>query len=272
MAKAARESVFRREPAPAMPANFKAELLRIGGTNDYGQPKLRVVWGGEATWFRAGQIRLKYPVNRKFSRLVGYTVTDLVTKKTFNLPASSNAPKYSPRYLVAPKYEDEEAGYPGWILEEWWPPELVCGAISFNEKTNKREYTHWEFARWYQPVDALQRPSGPKIDLLGEPPTRGEYRFLLYLDEEQEIGHPVPMSLDDSRVLQLIEKAIQLRQDQGAADGWRGLQSPEKTLEMYRPIKEEREKVEAQEEQELDDFLRDAIGSYARKLRHAYLS
>ena len=234
--------------APTIPQSVLDDLARIGGKNEYGQPKLRVVWGGNHQWFRAGKWRLAYPIARKFRRLVAWNITHIPTGNKFNLPAGPQ-PVFSAQYLVSPVYEDREIGYPGWILEEWWPPELVCQG--------------WDAARWIT-------HNGEKIDLLGEKPIRGQYRFLLYLDDGQE--PPTPLEITDHRIIEIVETAMRLREDQGAADGWRTIQTPEKAKQMQALIQRDRDKVTAEEEAELEEFIMDSVKQYSRKLRHAYLS
>lgn len=235
--------------APTIPAAVLADLLRIGGTNDYGEPKLRLVWGEVHQWFRAGKWRLMYPIVRKLRRLAAWNITNVATGAKFNMPAGPQ-PFFSAEYLVAPVWEDREIGYPGWILEEWWPPEVVCPG--------------WEAARWFT------KDNGEQIDLLGEVPVRGQYRFLMYLDDGRE--QPTPLGIDDHRLMDIIECAIRLREDQNAAEGWRKIQTVEKAKQMQSLIQKDRDKVTAEEEAELEEMIRDSVASYSRKLRHAYLA
>ncbi len=235
--------------APTIPANVLADLLRIGGTNDYGEPKLRLVWGEVHRWFRAGKWRLMYPIARKLRRLAAWNITNIATGANFNMPAGPQ-PFFSAEYLVSPVWEDREIGYPGWILEEWWPPEVVCHG--------------WEAARWFT------KENGEKIDLLGEVPVRGQYRFLMYLEDGRE--EPTPLAIDDHRLIDIIECAVRLREDQNAADGWRKIQTVEKAKQMQALIQKDRDKTTAEEEAELEEMIRDSVASYSRKLRHAYLS
>lgn len=236
--------------APTIPANVLADLLRIGGTNDYGEPKLRLVWGEVHQWFRAGKHRLMYPIARKLRRLAAWNVANIATGARFNLPAGPE-PFFSAEYLVSPVWEDREIGYPGWILEEWWPPEVVCPG--------------WEAARWFTKDD------GEQIDLLGEAPVRGQYRFLMYLDDGQE--QPTPLGIDDHRLIEIIECAVRLRQKQAGDGNWRGLQSPEKAKELQRLIQQDRDKTTEAEEQDFENLLTDILtDGYAAKMRHAYLS
>ncbi len=235
--------------APTIPANVLADLLRIGGTNDYGEPKLRLVWGEVHQWFRAGKWRLMYPIARKLRRLAAWNITNIATGANFNMPAGPQ-PFFSAEYLVSPVWEDREIGYPGWVLEEWWPPEVVCPG--------------WEAARWFT------KENGEKIDLLGEVPVRGQYRFLMYLEDGRE--EPTPLAIDDHRLIDIIECAVRLREDQNAADGWRKIQTVEKAKQMQALIQKDRDKTTAEEEAELEEMIRDSVASYSRKLRHAYLS
>lgn len=239
-----------------MPASVQADLLRIGGTNDYGEPKIRLVWGEEATHFRWGKERLKYPIKRKLRRLAAWNVVNTSTGAKFNFPAGPE-PVFSSEYLIAPVWEDREIGYRGWILEEWWPPELVC--------------LNWELNRWFQPRNEFGKPDGEPIDVLGEPPTRGQYRFVMYCDDQDEVN-PTPLDITDHRLIEIVEAAIRLRVDQGAADGWRKIQDPTTAARMYAHIQRDRQKLTEEEDKELEEFVTETVKGYARKLRHAYLS
>lgn len=258
--------------APVIPERVLADLLRIGGTNDYGEPRLRVVWGGSHQWFRAGKWRLEYPIHRKLRRLVAWNAVNPITGEKRHIPVkhsefSMSGPDKSlivipgakvdepvqpvlPGWIVAPVWENREVGYQGWVLQEWWPPEIVCQG--------------WESARW------LFRADGSKVDLLGEPPIRGQYRFLMYLDDGNE--PPTPLEITDHRIIETIECAIQLRQDQGAADGWRTIQTPEKAKQMFALIQKDRDRTTQEEEEELTEFIADSVKTYARKFRHVYLT
>jgi hypothetical protein len=94
--------------------------------------------------------------------------------------------------------------------------------------------------------------------------------FLLYLDDGQE--PPTPLEITDHRIIEIVETAMRLREDQGAADGWRTIQTPEKAKQMQALIQRDRDKVTAEEEAELEEFIMDSVKQYSRKLRHAYLS
>lgn len=250
------EEAFTQSEFPAVPESVEADLLRIGGTNDYGEPKLQLVWGQERLWFRAGKWRLKYPVARKLRRLAAWNITHIASGRRFNMPAGPE-PALSGEYLVAPVWEDKEIGYEGWILEEWWPPELVCAG--------------WEGQRWFQRTGADGRPEGEKIDLLGEMPVRGDFRFLMYCDDGEE--PPTPLEITDHRLMQIVECAFMLRQKQEGSDNWRSVQSPEKAKELQRLIQQDRDKETEADEQEFDNLLTDIISSgYAARMRHAYLS
>lgn len=55
------EKVRGRNPAPAKPDFFDAELTNIGGTNPYGESMLKVGWGWDLKIKRFGKDALKYP-------------------------------------------------------------------------------------------------------------------------------------------------------------------------------------------------------------------
>lgn len=240
-----------KSEVPQVPTTLLADLLRIGGTNDYGEPKLQIVHGTQATWFRAGKERLKYPVRMKHKRIVAWNIVDPITGEKWNIQGAK-FPVMPEKYLVTPVFENREIGYPGWILEEWWPPEVVCPG--------------WEAARWEM------MPDGKKLDLLGPEPVRGQFRFLLYLDDGNE-ENPTPLELNDHRIVEIVERAVYLRQKQSGADGWRGIQSVEKAKQLQEIIQKDRDRVTEEEEREFENFLKDIISDgYAAKMRAAYLS
>jgi len=241
---------------PRVPPTVLADLLRIGGANEYDEPKLQLVWGEEAQWFRAGKWRLKYPTKQKLRRLAAWNLVNVITGEKTNYPPSVR-PVETEGYIIQPVFEDIAIGYKGWILEEWWPPEVV---MIDRSKDPERDLHRWH-----------TKDDGTKLDLLGEPPIRGEFRFLMY-SEDANFDPPKPFAIDDHRLIEIIERSMQLREDEGAADGWRKIQSPEKAKEMYRALAEDREKVEKEQSEELDEFITDTVKQYARKMRHAYLS
>lgn len=248
---------------PAIPKGLLDDLLRLGGITDYGEPRLRIVHGTQAQWFRAGEMRLKYPVRRLKNQLIGYVVTNLETGAKEDYPATIQPQFDHLKFIVAPKMGTIEIGYPGWILEEWWPASVVCGSVSINEK-GERTFPGWEAARWVE-------HQGKKVDLLGPPPTEGEFRFLLYLNDGQE--PPTPLDIRDGRISDIIACAVKLRQKQDGADNWRGVQSVEKATRMQEIIQAERDKVTEAEEKEFENLLTDIIkDGYAAKMRAAYLS
>lgn len=284
-----REEDLLRSEAPKVPPNVLKELTRIGGLNDYGKPKVRVVWGGTERWFRCGLTRLKYPIKRKLRRLAAWNAVNpengekkhilvkgskfveiggkrLIVTPDGKVPSPDDdaVMPVLPGWLLSAVYEDREIGYQGWVVEEWWPQDIVFAGRHKNPRK--------DHLRWHQPLDLFGMPVGPKIDILGPPPTEGEYRFLMYLDDGKE-PDATPLDINDGSVIKIIEAAIHLRQAQGGADGWRGVQSPEKARELYRSIQADREKEEEAKEQGFENLLHDILmDGYAAKMRKAYLS
>lgn len=230
---------------PTVPENVLKDLLRIGGTNDYGEAKLQLVWGEAETWFSAGKFRLKYPVRTNIKRLAGWNVINSITGEKEYYPASIQ-PAVTPGVIVAPVFERIDVGYKGWVLQEWWPPEVVC--------------IDWEENRY------IKHPhTGEKVDMLGEKPIRGQFRFLMYVDDGQE--PPTPLRIDDHRFIETVELAVRLREVQGAHQSWRKIQDPARVKAMMEHITAGREKEEADLDQEFDEFLEDTVATKLRMMQ-----
>lgn len=107
--------------APPLVPSVPTELLKIGGMNHKGQPRLRAVWGGkeqvyiegdedvEAGWY------LKYHVCF-VQRLEGYEYADPITGEKHSVSNLIALPDGVPLNLV---HSREEIGKPRWIIEIW---------------------------------------------------------------------------------------------------------------------------------------------------------
>lgn len=145
-------------PMPYVPEWFTKELTKLGGYADNGKdPQLRLVWGGSATQFFEGRMRIKYP---KYSKKMQIGVEyPLPNGQVEFLPMSSLKDPNEKR--VGRIVEDwVDVGMPFFFVEEWLAPEIACEG--------------WDHARY--------KWEGLKcIDKLGPPPTEGFYRELFRL-------------------------------------------------------------------------------------------
>lgn len=169
-------------PAPSVPPGFHKALAEIDGLNDYGEPIYRLIWAGNATCWRMGRIRIKYPLhvsdrpvgwevltgryyrNGRFYQYPGRKGKRNRTPETRILPLScANDPSYGAGRLV---YDWVDIGKPRFIIEEWCHPDTAC--------------SDWEKRR-YGPHPR----TGEWTDLLGEKPSRGLYRPFLHLQTDK---------------------------------------------------------------------------------------
>lgn len=113
---------WRNYNAPLLNPSVPLELLKIGGTNHYGQPRLRAVWGGALQFHYEGdEINrpgwyLKYHLCFTPPKLRGYQYVDRITGETIQVTNNVSIP---PTALVQPLYHQEEIGKPRWIIEIW---------------------------------------------------------------------------------------------------------------------------------------------------------
>lgn len=104
---------WKKTPPPEQPW-FQAELTRIAGLSDRGQPKLRVVWGGTQLHDITEKPQLKYKVVREIIRGYTYVKKDgtLGVTKSMNLPDDAKVP-----WEFQPNRERVELGRLRWAIE-----------------------------------------------------------------------------------------------------------------------------------------------------------
>lgn len=225
------------------PPHIAEALRRAGGTNDYGEPNYRLVHPAVTRWpdnagVRSG--RLKYPKSARL-RQDGWKGKNVMTGQSSTWPMTAQPPVI-PGMVITPVYAYEDQPREEWVLESWWPPELACDG--------------WEVARWTH-RDSLKRGAviderlvvKGRVDVLGEPPTRGEYRFLMYCRDENE----KPMAISDARLLDILQLAIRSNAESGMADYWRQRLPENKSEQLANPLQEARDLEQRQIDQEFGD-------------------
>ncbi len=113
---------WRNYKRPYLNPSIPAELLRIGGTNAYGWPRLKVTWGGdEEFWYQGDHVNppgwyLKYHLCFTPPVLAAYEYSDPITGEKRQVSTDVALP-HGP--LVVPLYHQEEIGKPRWVIEIW---------------------------------------------------------------------------------------------------------------------------------------------------------
>lgn len=110
---------------PRRNEHFERELELLGGTNTFGNPILRVVWGGTIKSDVASRDTLKY--KQIWKGLTAYTYIDGDVIKTVSPLA--DIPKGA---VVAPVYSAIELGQTRWVIEKWQSVEdaIRCGRFT----------------------------------------------------------------------------------------------------------------------------------------------
>lgn len=177
-------------PQPHVPDWFTRELNQLGGKTDNGEPQLRIVWGGSATVFWLGRLRIRYP---KFTEKVpiGWEIINPETKER-HLVSFKEANELI--HLVGRVvYDWIDIGIPMFVIEEWIPPEIACDG--------------WEKRRW-----EWDRNTATRIDKLGPAPRGGLYRKLITLAELR--GHMMYYMEPNEQTLTYIKKMLWLQRQE----------------------------------------------------------
>jgi hypothetical protein len=232
------------------PPHIAEALRRAGGTNDYGEPNYRLIHAANArhpqnAGVRSG--RLKYPIKVSLKQ-EGWSGRNPLSGQSSHWPMSAQPPAL-PGMIITPVYVYEDEPRPEWVLESWWPPELACDG--------------WEASRWTH-RDGMKRGAviderlvkNGFVDILGEPPTRGEYRFVMYCRDE----HGRPMAISDARLIEILQLAVRQNAESGMSDYWRTRLPEGKSAQVVSPLHEDRER----EQRELDDEFGERVEGIAR--------
>ena len=211
--------LIRTIPAPQNPDAAQARLTALCGVNEFGEPLMRLEWGGNAERFLAGAWRAKYrmPGVKPQVMLVGWAENQGISGQIVKVhPASRKAPTPGqPGNLIQPIIEKHEFTDPFWYLAEWIPPEKMGDTPE-----------QWEARRW-------QLHNSKKVDLIGPFPERGQYRGLLRFAGPKDEFIPV----DDPRVFKTCEALWQLHQQMAATKGyWRDFMRPAEVEQVGRDV------------------------------------
>lgn len=157
-----------RAPDP-IPEWFNKALINIGGTNRFGEPMFKAVYGQTETQFAYGQIRLKYPAaNVNEEEVTGYDIYN--ANGTVNYVKGSRIPELlEPGSFMVPRYKRKklEVGMPFYIIERWQSVSDYFRPVGFHESIREG----WDKeVRWDIDIE-----SGQRIDVMGEFPSRGVY-------------------------------------------------------------------------------------------------
>ena len=113
---------WRNFHAPYLRPTIPLELMKIGGMNLHGQPRLRAVWGGsEEIYFEGDEVveagyYLKYHLTFTAPKLMAYEYRDGLTGEKKQVSTHIALPD---DVIVTPLYFQEEIGKPRWIVEMW---------------------------------------------------------------------------------------------------------------------------------------------------------
>lgn len=151
-------------PFNAADSHFQKELTRIGGLNPYNEPNLKLEWGMNKRWLRSGRWQPQYP-----SSVVRH---ERIIEEPGKLPVV--------------KVEIVRYGTPLWIVERWYPAEVIC--------PQGREY--WEMCATFADPDN----GGLLTPVLGPYPEHGEWRGLVWIhDGQREYQYPNAQILEQVR-------------------------------------------------------------------------
>jgi hypothetical protein len=211
-------------------------LLRIGGTNKFGEPNFIAVWGQSATEHGWGQQRIKYPAARvNDEELLGYDVHNPGGPTNF-IKSHKAVTKLRPGSYIVPRYKKRqiEVGMPFWIIERWHDITEVFQPRGFFHKSLEEA---WEKEiRWDRDED------GTLVDNEGPFPSRGVYKHFFTVKTPDFKYRPISHD-----VLEIIEMTLELESQ--VASGREYIIALREMLEKRKekerePIKQLQEKIE----------------------------
>jgi hypothetical protein len=160
----------RNAAAPAVSSSWQKQLTALLGLTPDGRPKLRLVWGQEATHFFMERERLKYIRSRspvftgwqesKKDELTGETVV------VNHYPPTLEPPEVPDGHLLQPTGRMETIGIDRWFIELWRGPRIASGGHTVEAWEKTYRYKHL-----YDPTKGIYR----NVDVHGEYPHVGEY-------------------------------------------------------------------------------------------------
>lgn len=186
-------------PGP-VPEWVSKALLRVGGTNKFGEPNFRAVFGQTETTFAYGQQRLKYPaVNVNDEQLLGYDVHNPDGRINF-IKSHKAVTKLRPGSYIVPRYKKvkKEIGLPFWIIERWYDVTEYFQPTKYfflplNEAWEKE--LRWDY----------DEETGYKIDNMGPFPARGVYQHFFTVKTPDLKYRPI-----DEDVINIIEMTLEV--------------------------------------------------------------
>ena len=234
-----KEALLETCPAPDLPDWFVRELTFIGGYTDNGRdPIYRIVWGGNATHWAYGQVRLKYPASWRTVTTGWEVVKD---GETIQIPTEDiELPEYA-GLIGNPICHKQVKGKEFWFLEQWMPPEIACEG--------------WETHRW---------STDKKVDILGPEPRQGMYKGILPLQDNS--GNFLAPSQE---TLDWIKKVVYLKNSDPYLYDLRK-RPPQRVVEQR--IREKMLEIELEEEKkiaELTEIYTSALMPSKRLLTHS---
>lgn len=147
------------------PAHVTKELKLAGGTNPFGEPLFRVVWGYNRIVPMHGEWQeWEHSVAKLIDKLTGHIEERPFIRLVRSVIETREEPKYLPANC--------------WHLEKWCPPE---------------DYGSPDL--WRKQGEEVV--AGMTVDTAGEFPHRGEYELVMPLTSDfTGMGKPVPLTAD----------------------------------------------------------------------------
>ena len=219
---------------------WQKELTRIGGTTDYGEPRLKLVWCPEVEITAYGRRR------KRFLAAVLKRMTHWLESRPdgtrINHPPSKQTPaNVNPASILTPVYTRIDIAKQRWAIMEWWAPELLL--------------EDWEANRY-----EWQGPE--RIDILGPSPIEGQYRLVKLIQTEEGLyREPEEVDMQEMRHLAFM------RELEPKKFGNRELQHDDRAIrDMTFELAEGQRKVEEAADRNLGERLRENIAPHLDKL------
>jgi hypothetical protein len=247
--------------APLISSRWQDELNRIAGFAPNGWPRLKLEWGGTATWTPyVRNLKYLYAVQTKTTGWgvhVKNDAGDVISTLTFPVD-SRDIPEPSPRYGIAfPLTEEEEIGIPRFWITQYTPPSLLGS---------------WEEARF-----KVNTESHGKLDM-GQRPNEGMYYLGFHgiwhheggecckaaqLERRKCFGYfREPSDLDMLYVKSLWREM----EAEGYQHDWTESAQEKHMLKQLQKMYDDKQKVSKQERTAMKLRIRDAFKSHKAKI------